>query len=276
MQDRLSPAHLAYAGCCIPFTSVFWPYSGAIDLSTDRTRDRWNQPWFIRPSTFLKAANRRSSGCGSRCSTGFDSFLIMFIGFFPRWHVNSNIAMGKFYTVFPERLLYHPEHLAAQVLGQVHVPRLNASLFDYFREEDVRAAHAAMTESGAEVALTPKEFKVLRYFVSRVGRALTRDEIMAAAWGSDILVTSRSVDRCIATLRGKIEPDPHHPRFIQTIRDIGYRFEVEAPDPEAVASLVGDPSVIAVGPRTSVNRLLGQGADFGKILTWVHSRFSLC
>ena len=59
------------------------------------------------------------------------------------------------------------------------------------------------------MALTPKEFKVLRYFVSRVGRALTRDEIMAAAWGSDILVTSRSVDRCIATLRGKIEPDPH-------------------------------------------------------------------
>jgi DNA-binding response OmpR family regulator len=38
-------------------------------------------------------------------------------------------------------------------------------------------------------------------------------------------VTGRSVDRCVTTLRGKIEPDPHHPAFIRTIRDIGYRFE---------------------------------------------------
>jgi DNA-binding response OmpR family regulator len=44
-------------------------------------------------------------------------------------------------------------------------------------------------------------------------------------WGSDIIVTDRSVDRCVTTLRAKIEADPHNPKFIQTIRDIGYRFE---------------------------------------------------
>jgi DNA-binding response OmpR family regulator len=40
-----------------------------------------------------------------------------------------------------------------------------------------------------------------------------------------VVVTGRSVDRCVTTLRSKIELDPHHPTFIQTIREIGYRFE---------------------------------------------------
>ena len=55
--------------------------------------------------------------------------------------------------------------------------------------------------------------------------ALTRDSILEAVWGDDVSVTDRGVDRCVTTLRGKIEPDPREPRFIPTIRDIGYRFE---------------------------------------------------
>ena len=78
---------------------------------------------------------------------------------------------------------------------------------------------------GVEVPLTPKEFRLLEFFVRRPGHALTRDHILRAVWGSGIHVTSRSVDRCINTLRGKIEPDPNRPAFIETIRDIGYRFE---------------------------------------------------
>ena len=83
-----------------------------------------------------------------------------------------------------------------------------------------------------EVALTPKEFKLLAYLVCHAGRALTRDDIMNSVW-SGVLVTGRSVDRCITTLRAKIEPDARHPRYIQTIRDIGYRFE---PDETEVAT----------------------------------------
>jgi DNA-binding response OmpR family regulator len=83
-----------------------------------------------------------------------------------------------------------------------------------------------------EVALTAKEFRLLQFFVERVGRALTRQEIMNGVWGSSVIVTSRSVDRCVTTLRAKIEPDPHHPTYIQTIRDIGYRFEIPEPDLE--------------------------------------------
>jgi len=62
--------------------------------------------------------------------------------------------------------------------------------------------------------------------VSRVGRALSRDDILRSVWGYDVFVTTRSVDRCINTLRNKIEPDPQRPAFIRTIREIGYRFEL--------------------------------------------------
>ena len=80
-------------------------------------------------------------------------------------------------------------------------------------------------KQGKEVELTAKEFRLLEFFVKRAGRALTRDSILEAVWGDEVIVTDRSVDRCVTTLRAKIEPDPREPRFIHTIRDIGYRFE---------------------------------------------------
>lgn len=81
-------------------------------------------------------------------------------------------------------------------------------------------------KADAEVPLTAKEFRLLEYFVSRPGRALTRREILDGVWGSSIIVTTRSVDRCVTTLRAKIEADPRQPILIRTIRDIGYRFEM--------------------------------------------------
>jgi DNA-binding response OmpR family regulator len=80
--------------------------------------------------------------------------------------------------------------------------------------------------NGKEIALTAKEFRLLEFFVRRPGRALTRNQILDGVWGDDIIVNDRSVDRCVTTLRSKIESDPHRPVCIQTIRDIGYRFEL--------------------------------------------------
>ena len=77
---------------------------------------------------------------------------------------------------------------------------------------------------GREIALTTKEFRLLEFLARRPGQALTRNQILDAVWGNDIIVNDRSVDRCVTTLRAKIEADPHHPICIQTIRDIGYRF----------------------------------------------------
>ena len=118
-------------------------------------------------------------------------------------------------------------------LGEL-VARVNAFL---------RRRHAGRTEScrfgdyeldltahklfrkGQEVELTAKEFGLLAHLATRPGRALTRDEILDAVWGNSVMVTPRSVDRCVTTLRAKIEPDPREPAYVKTIRDIGYRFE---------------------------------------------------
>lgn len=81
----------------------------------------------------------------------------------------------------------------------------------------------------AEVVLTAKEFRLLEFFVHRRGRALTRTNILDGVWGDEVIVADRSVDRCVTTLRAKIEADPHDPIFIRTIRDIGYRFEPADP-----------------------------------------------
>lgn len=83
-----------------------------------------------------------------------------------------------------------------------------------------------LTRDGVEVPLATKEYRLLEYFVRRPNRALARSDIIDHVWGRSVIVTSRSVDRCIATLRSKIEPDPRRPAFIHTIRDVGYRFEL--------------------------------------------------
>ncbi len=81
-----------------------------------------------------------------------------------------------------------------------------------------------------EIELTPKEYSLLVLLAGHSGRAFTRDEILRRVWGYDVIVTSRSVDRCINTLRNKIEDNPGQPRLIRTVRDMGYRFEeVEPP-----------------------------------------------
>ena len=82
-----------------------------------------------------------------------------------------------------------------------------------------------LTCKSDEIKLSPKEFRLLEYFVKKPGRALTRDDILNMVWGYDSFIGSRSIDRFVTTLRNKIEPDPHNPTFIHTIREIGYKFE---------------------------------------------------
>jgi len=83
-----------------------------------------------------------------------------------------------------------------------------------------------LLRNGEEVPLTPKEFGLLAFMATRSGRALTRDEMLNNVWGYNVFVTGRSVDRCVNTLRNKIEPDPQRPTFLQTVRQIGYRFDM--------------------------------------------------
>jgi DNA-binding response OmpR family regulator len=94
-----------------------------------------------------------------------------------------------------------------------------------FRDYRLDRASRRLLRGDREVTLTPREYGLLEFMASRPGRAMTRGQILHAVWGHRIIVTERSVDRCVATLRNKIEPDPRHPVYIKTVREIGYRFE---------------------------------------------------
>jgi DNA-binding response OmpR family regulator len=105
--------------------------------------------------------------------------------------------------------------------------RRNAGQESIFRfgEFTLDLAARKLFRSGKQIELTAKEFDLLTYFAQSRGRALTRQAILNAVWGHSVVVTPRSIDRCVTTLRGKIEADSHSPMYIQTIRDVGYRFE---------------------------------------------------
>lgn len=98
-----------------------------------------------------------------------------------------------------------------------------------FGEFELDRGSKRLRHKNSWVDLTPKEYGLLDYFIRNIGRAVTRNQILTAVWGDDFIVTDRSVDRAITTLRAKIEPNPHRPRFVQTVPQIGYRFEICPP-----------------------------------------------
>src|SRR5450755_342451 len=85
-------------------------------------------------------------------------------------------------------------------------------------------AHRLTDETGAEVAMSPLEFDLLKALAEHPNRALSREHILNLNQQRDWDPFDRSVDLRIMRLRKKIEPDPEHPRFIRTVRNEGYIF----------------------------------------------------
>jgi len=77
---------------------------------------------------------------------------------------------------------------------------------------------------GQEVELAPKEFDLLALLAAHPGRVFGRETLLERVWGYDYLGDSRTVDVHLQRLRRKIEPDTQEPRYILTVRTIGYKF----------------------------------------------------
>ncbi|ALJ91782.1 response regulator transcription factor [Thermus aquaticus] len=73
--------------------------------------------------------------------------------------------------------------------------------------------------------LSRREFELLAFLAERPGRVYTREELLEAVWGPDYLGTPRTVDQHILQLREKLGEDPKAPRFLETVRGVGYRFK---------------------------------------------------
>jgi two-component system response regulator RegX3 len=78
---------------------------------------------------------------------------------------------------------------------------------------------------GDVVELPPKEFALLEVLLRRAGKLMTREALIAQVWGDDYYGDTRTLDVHIKRLRSKIEDDPAEPKYLRTVRGLGYRFE---------------------------------------------------
>ncbi|MBB5154618.1 response regulator transcription factor [Saccharopolyspora phatthalungensis] len=82
-----------------------------------------------------------------------------------------------------------------------------------------------VTVDGADVNLPLKEFDLLEYLLRNVGRVLTRGQLIDRVWGADYVGDTKTLDVHVKRLRSKVEPDPTDPRYLITVRGLGYKFE---------------------------------------------------
>lgn len=94
-----------------------------------------------------------------------------------------------------------------------------------FGDVEIDVAGRTVRRAGTPIEITAREFDVLMCLVSQKGHALSREDIFRKVWGSNHHGTPRTVDNFIQQLRAKLEADATEPRFIQTVRGVGYRFD---------------------------------------------------
>ena len=78
---------------------------------------------------------------------------------------------------------------------------------------------------GEPVALPLKEFDLLEYLLRNSGRVLTRGQLIDRVWGSDYVGDTKTLDVHVKRLRAKVEPDPANPKYLLTVRGLGYKLE---------------------------------------------------
>jgi two-component system, OmpR family, response regulator RegX3 len=82
-----------------------------------------------------------------------------------------------------------------------------------------------VTVNGQPVPMPLKEFELLEMLLRNAGRVLTRMQLIDRVWGSDYVGDTKTLDVHVKRLRGKLEPDPANPRYLITVRGLGYKFE---------------------------------------------------
>ncbi|MEV6106113.1 response regulator transcription factor [Streptomyces sp. NPDC051940] len=82
-----------------------------------------------------------------------------------------------------------------------------------------------VTVAGDKVDLPLKEFDLLEMLLRNAGRVLTRMQLIDRVWGADYVGDTKTLDVHVKRLRAKIEPDPGAPRYLVTVRGLGYKFE---------------------------------------------------
>jgi DNA-binding response OmpR family regulator len=121
---------------------------------------------------------------------------------------------------------FSPRELIARVRAVLRrSARGGAEAGETYRVRDlvIRSHARTVTVAGRDVPLTRTEFDLLAYLAGHAGRVVGRDELVQAVWGYVTEGESRLLDSHVRHLRAKIEPEPRAPRYLLTVRDIGYK-----------------------------------------------------
>ena len=120
---------------------------------------------------------------------------------------------------------FSPRELRARIKAVLR--RSQATVAEIYRFGDVEVdfARAEVRRDGQTLEMTAIEFRLLEAFIQRRGRVLSRDQLLTCAWDRNTHVTDRAVDAHIVNLRRKIEPESSQPKFLVSVRGLGYRFD---------------------------------------------------
>jgi len=112
------------------------------------------------------------------------------------------------------------------LLRRAPAQQANGSSLDSFKfgEVSVDFRRAEVIKSSEPVELSAMEFKLLQFLIENRGHVHSRDHLLDEVWGYDAMPSTRTVDVHIAWLRQKLEENPKHPHFIQTVHGLGYKF----------------------------------------------------
>jgi DNA-binding response OmpR family regulator len=121
---------------------------------------------------------------------------------------------------------FNPRELRARVKAVLRrSDRADRARIVRFGDVEVDFDRHEVRRAGTPVDLTSLEFKLLGAFCRHRGRALTREQVLDLAWGHGLAVSERVVDNHVVRLRKAIEPDPANPRYLVSVRGVGYRFD---------------------------------------------------
>jgi len=115
--------------------------------------------------------------------------------------------------------------LLARVRAALRRSQVHAAPVYAFGDIRVDIAARSVLRSGEPLEMTATEFDVLHCLLRARGRVLTREAIFSDVWGANHHGTPRTIDNFMQQLRAKIEDEPQSPRYLQTVRGVGYRFD---------------------------------------------------
>ena len=120
---------------------------------------------------------------------------------------------------------FSPRELRARVKAALRRTVGDESQTYRFGDLEVDFARGELRRCGSPVELTALEYKLLTTFIRNRGRLLSRGQLLDLVWGHETFVTDRVVDNHVVALRKKIEPERSRPRYLLSLRGMGYRFD---------------------------------------------------